>query len=147
MYFDERERKLSSKHCEALRDEYKIYHQLRSKGVTAGITTPLGLFDDVEVGACILAHCIALLYCSYLQVWDREAVLATLAEIHHADILHGNLCLDNILVADSSLTIVIHECEMIKTQNIANIYSLDISSTHVKSRMDVLEEVECYEKD
>ncbi|KAF8351966.1 hypothetical protein F5887DRAFT_7931 [Amanita rubescens] len=45
---------LGSKQCGALRDEYRIYHQLRSKGVTTGITTPLGLFDDVEGGVCIL---------------------------------------------------------------------------------------------
>ncbi|KAF8351949.1 hypothetical protein F5887DRAFT_1170315 [Amanita rubescens] len=45
---------LASGQREALRDEYEIYRQLRSKGVTAGITTPLGLFDDVEGGACIL---------------------------------------------------------------------------------------------
>ena len=40
--------------CKVLRDEYKIYHQLMSKGVAAGITTPLGLFDDVQGGACTL---------------------------------------------------------------------------------------------
>lgn len=45
---------LASEQRQALRDEYRIYHQLRSKGVTAGITTPLGLFDDVEGGACTL---------------------------------------------------------------------------------------------
>ena len=38
----------------ALRDEYKIYHLLRKSGVTAGITTPLGLFDDVEGGVSAL---------------------------------------------------------------------------------------------
>ena len=45
---------LASEQRKALKDEYKIYHQLRSEGVTAGITTPLGLFEDVEGGACIL---------------------------------------------------------------------------------------------
>jgi hypothetical protein len=35
---------------DALRNEYKIYHLLRKSGVTTGITTPLGLFDDVEGG-------------------------------------------------------------------------------------------------
>ena len=33
-------------------------------------------------------------------------MLATLKEIHAADILHGDLRLDNILVADSGLTII-----------------------------------------
>ena len=28
-------------------------HQLRSKGITAGITTPLGLFEDVRVGRVV----------------------------------------------------------------------------------------------
>src|SRR6266576_5643276 len=76
---------LGSRWCKALRDEYKIYHQLRSKGVTTGITTPLGLFDDVEGGACALVmpyvgapvtatpnlvlpisyRFVAILYCSY----------------------------------------------------------------------------------
>jgi hypothetical protein len=45
---------LASEQREDLRNECKIYHRLKSKGVTAGITTPLGLFDDVEGGACIL---------------------------------------------------------------------------------------------
>ncbi len=78
---------LGSERCEALRGEYRIYHQLRSKGVTTGITTPLGLFDDVEGGACTLVmpyvgaplaatpelvlpisyRCVAMLYCSYLH--------------------------------------------------------------------------------
>jgi hypothetical protein len=44
---------LASEQREALRNEFKIYHRLRLKGVTAGITTPLGLFDDAEGGACI----------------------------------------------------------------------------------------------
>jgi hypothetical protein len=81
---------LSSEQREALRDEYKIYHQLRSKGVTARIMTPLGLFDDVEGGACALVMpyvgiplsampelalpisywCIPILYCSYLTFSD-----------------------------------------------------------------------------
>ena len=41
---------LASGQRAALRDEYKMYHQLKSKG----ITTPLGLFEDVDGGACIL---------------------------------------------------------------------------------------------
>ena len=76
---------LASEQREALKDEYKIYHQLRSEGVTAGITTPLGLFEDVEGGACILVmpyvgaslaatpelvlpisyRCVPISYCSY----------------------------------------------------------------------------------
>jgi len=31
-----------------------MYHLLRKSGVTAGITTPLGLFDDVEGDASAL---------------------------------------------------------------------------------------------
>jgi hypothetical protein len=45
---------LAREQREALREEYKIYQQLKSKGVTAGITTPLGLFEDVEGEASIL---------------------------------------------------------------------------------------------
>jgi RIO-like serine/threonine protein kinase len=37
---------------------------------------------------------------------DREAVLANLKEIYTADVLHGDLRLDNILVGDSGLTII-----------------------------------------
>jgi tRNA A-37 threonylcarbamoyl transferase component Bud32 len=37
---------------------------------------------------------------------DRNAVLATLTEIHHADILHGDPRLDNIVIGDSGLTII-----------------------------------------
>ncbi|KAM6493938.1 hypothetical protein JOM56_010299 [Amanita muscaria] len=94
---------LGSERCEALRDEYKFYHQLRSTGVTTGITTPLGLFDDVEGGACTL---VMPYVGAPLAATPKEAVLATLAEIHRADILHGDLRLDNILVADSGLTII-----------------------------------------
>ena len=36
---------------------------------------------------------------------------------------------------------------MIKTQNIVNAHNFDLSSTDVKGRMDMMEEVECYEKD
>ncbi|KAF8348709.1 hypothetical protein F5887DRAFT_1249742 [Amanita rubescens] len=102
---------LASEQRKALRDEYKIYHQLRSKGVMAGITTPLGLFEDVEGGACILVmpYVGAPLAATpelVLPISYREAVLATLAEIHDADILHGDLSLDNILVSDSGLTII-----------------------------------------
>ena len=76
---------LASEQRKALKDEYKIYHQLRSEGVTAGITTHLGLFEDVEGGACILVmpyvgaslaatpelvlpisyRCVPISYCSY----------------------------------------------------------------------------------
>ncbi|KAK2459877.1 hypothetical protein APHAL10511_008077 [Amanita phalloides] len=102
---------LGSERCETLRDEYKIYHQLRSKGVKNGITTPLGLFDDVEGGACIpvMPYVGAPLTATpkfVMPISYREGVLATLAKIHRADLLHGDLRLDNILVADSGLTIV-----------------------------------------
>ena len=39
---------------DALRNEYKIYRYLRSKGVLRGIATALGLFDDSEDSACAL---------------------------------------------------------------------------------------------
>lgn len=46
------------------------------------------------------------LYPHFLTFLDREGVLATVREIHQANILHGDLRLDNILVADSGLTII-----------------------------------------
>ncbi|KIL60282.1 hypothetical protein M378DRAFT_14258 [Amanita muscaria Koide BX008] len=114
---------LASEQRKALRDEYKIYHQLRSKGVTAGITTPLGLFEDVEGGACILVmpYVGAPLAATpelVLPISYREAVLATLVEIHDADILHGDL--------------IIRGCALIKTQKIVNVQSFHLSSTDVK---------------
>ncbi|KAF8346672.1 hypothetical protein F5887DRAFT_882970 [Amanita rubescens] len=90
---------LGSEQCEALRDEFKIYQQLRSKGVTTGITTSLGLFDDVQGGACTL---VMPYVGAPLAATPKEAVLATLVEIHRADILHGDLRLD----ADSGLIII-----------------------------------------
>jgi hypothetical protein len=45
---------LASEQCDALRNEYEICHQLMLKGVTTGITTPLGLFYEVEGGPCAL---------------------------------------------------------------------------------------------
>jgi tRNA A-37 threonylcarbamoyl transferase component Bud32 len=121
---------LGSERGAALRNEYKIYHLMRESGITAGITTPLGLFDDVQGGASALVmpyagtplaarpdfiltvsyQCSTLL--SYFHphfsdtLGNREAVLANLKEIHRADVLHGDLRLDNILVADSGLTII-----------------------------------------
>jgi hypothetical protein len=82
---------LTSEQCDTLRNEYEIYHRLRSSGVTAGITTPLGLFDDVEGGTCALVmpylgislaampevvlpisyRCIAILYHSYPHFLTR----------------------------------------------------------------------------
>jgi serine/threonine protein kinase len=120
----------ASEQHNAIRNEYKMYHLLRKRGVTtSGITTPLGLFDDVEGDACALitpyvgiplsempefvlpisCRCSAMLYIipiHFLTCLDREAVLVTLKGIHQADILHGDLRLDNILVANSGLTII-----------------------------------------
>lgn len=45
---------LGSERGNALRNEYRMYRLLEKSGVTAGITTPLGLFDDVQGGACAL---------------------------------------------------------------------------------------------
>jgi serine/threonine protein kinase len=55
---------------------------------------------------CIAYFVLFLLPTFSEQVWDREAVLAALVEIHDADILHRDLSLNNILVSDSGLTIV-----------------------------------------
>lgn len=74
---------LGGERGDALRNVYKIYDLLRKFGVTTGITTPLGLFDDVDGGACVLlmpykgaplsaefcltpsSQCSAILYDSY----------------------------------------------------------------------------------
>jgi len=45
---------LASEQRDALRKEYHIYHLLEKSVVTTGITTPLGLFEDVEGSACAL---------------------------------------------------------------------------------------------
>jgi hypothetical protein len=45
---------LGSERGNALRNEYRMYRILEKSGVTAGITTPLGLFDDVQGDACAL---------------------------------------------------------------------------------------------
>jgi len=45
---------LGSERGNSLRQEYKIYQLLMKSGVTAGITAPLGLFDDVGGEACAL---------------------------------------------------------------------------------------------
>ena len=45
---------LASEQRDVLKKEYQIYHLLERSGVTAGITTPLGLFEDVEGDACAL---------------------------------------------------------------------------------------------
>lgn len=44
----------ASEQRDAIRNEYKMYHLLKERGATIGITTPLGLFDDVEGEACAL---------------------------------------------------------------------------------------------
>ena len=45
---------LGTERGNALRNEYRMYRILGNSGVTAGITTPLGLFDDVQGDACAL---------------------------------------------------------------------------------------------
>ena len=45
---------LGSERGNSLREEYKIYRLLTKSGATAGITSPLGLFDDVGGEACAL---------------------------------------------------------------------------------------------
>ena len=45
---------LGSERGNALRNEYRTYRLLGRSGVTAGIITPLGLFDDVQGDACVL---------------------------------------------------------------------------------------------
>ena len=74
---------LGGERGDALRNEYKIYDLLRNFGVTTGIAIPLGLFEDVDGGACALLmpdrgapltaefcltpsyQCSAILYYSY----------------------------------------------------------------------------------
>jgi len=58
--------------------------------------------------------------------------------IMQTDSHDGDLRLDNILVADSGLTIIIRECVMIKTQKKGNIHSFNLSSTDVDGKSRVL---------
>jgi hypothetical protein len=55
----------------ALRDEYEVYRNLRSKGVLRGITTVLGFFDDCEGGPCALV----MLYAGASLATEPERVL------------------------------------------------------------------------
>jgi len=45
---------LGNRRGNALRNEYRVYRILEKSGITTGITTPLGLFDDVQGDACAL---------------------------------------------------------------------------------------------
>ncbi|KAF9505631.1 hypothetical protein BS47DRAFT_1400218 [Hydnum rufescens UP504] len=93
---------------EDLRHEYNVYQRLKSNGITTGIATALGIFDDCEDGPCILI----MLYsgsslcgepgvpCQYL------IALLTLESIHHAGILHGDIRKENLLVSKSGITII-----------------------------------------
>jgi len=109
----------------ALRDEYEVYCNLRSKGVLRGITTVLGFFDDCEGGPCALV----MLYAGASLATEPERVLPvsdwwvsghnlfnlntecffsnsksallTLESIHRAGVLHGDIRPENILVSDA----------------------------------------------
>ncbi|KAM6501510.1 hypothetical protein JOM56_004524 [Amanita muscaria] len=96
---------------DALKNEYKVYRRLRSKGVLQGIPTVLGLFDDFEGAACALV----MLYAGVplvkepqhiVPASDRKSALSTLESIHHAGILHGDIRRENVLMGDSGLTII-----------------------------------------
>jgi serine/threonine protein kinase len=101
-----------------LRNEYAIYRTLESNGVK-GLSTVLGMFDDVEEGSTILimthagtplhrdrvissgqryvAHSLISVtwvpYCLTIE----QLFLAILTKIHNAGILHCDLRLQNLL--------------------------------------------------
>ncbi|KIL63789.1 hypothetical protein M378DRAFT_163974 [Amanita muscaria Koide BX008] len=95
---------------DALKGEYGVYCDLKSKGVQ-GIATVLGFFDDSEDGACALV----MLYAGVpldtesqrvLSVSDCKSALSTLESIHRAGILHGDIRQENILMGDLGVTII-----------------------------------------
>ncbi|KAM6500022.1 hypothetical protein JOM56_003036 [Amanita muscaria] len=94
---------------DALKGEYGVYCDLKSKGVQ-GIATVLGFFDDSEDGACALV----MLYAGVpldtesrvLSVSDCKSALLTLESIHRAGILHGDIRQENILMGDLGVTII-----------------------------------------
>jgi Protein kinase domain len=117
-----------------LKTEYETYSRLRSKGVFRGLTTTLGFFDDTEEGPCALVMLYAgdslvdkpervlsdsEWYVSRtwacfempnaklpLCVNNSRLALSTLASIHRAGILHGDIRRENILVSSSGVTII-----------------------------------------
>jgi serine/threonine protein kinase len=123
-----------SQQRDMLRTEYETYRRLRSKGVLSGLTTTLGFFDDTEDGPCALVMLYAgdslfdeperILsvpdwYVSQTRarfdiptlnspscVNNSRSALSTLASIHRAGILHGDIRQENILVSNSGVTII-----------------------------------------
>lgn len=128
------------KQRDALRNEYKIYRYLRSKGVSRGIATTLGFFDDSEGTACTLVTAgvpvsliagfrlvrflfLKLRFIQLIYFQIRKSALSTLECIHRAGILHGDIRHDNILIGDSGITIIdfrIQKNPLIKRPKIEN---------------------------
>ena len=100
---------------DSLQSEYEVYRHLRLKGVNGGIVTTLGLFDETEGAARALVMLYAGIPLSHWQATDTQSnlsqishsALSTLEAIHHADILHGDVQLRNILISDSGVTTII----------------------------------------
>ena len=96
---------------------------MRSKGVSRGIATTLGFFDDSEGTACTLVTAgvpvslivgfrlvrfffLKLRFIQLIYFQIRKSALSTLECIHRAGILHGDIRHDNILIGDSEITII-----------------------------------------
>jgi serine/threonine protein kinase len=116
-----------------LKTEYEAYSRLWSKGVFRGLTTTLGLFDT-EDGPCALVmlyagdslvdkpeRVVSVSEWYVSRTWacfdmpnaklplcvnNSRLALSTLASIHRAGILHGDIRRENILVSSSGVTII-----------------------------------------
>jgi serine/threonine protein kinase len=124
----------NSQQRDMLRTEYETYRHLRSKGVIGGLTTTLGFFDDTKDDLCALVilytgdsllneperilsvsdwyvsgtwACFNIPTLNFpFCVNNSRSALSTLASIHCAGILHGDIRRGNILVSDSGITII-----------------------------------------
>lgn len=65
----------TSQQRDMLRAEYEIYRYLRSKGVLRGLTTTLGLFDDMEDDICALV----MLYAG-VSLFDKPGCILSLSD-------------------------------------------------------------------
>lgn len=88
-----------------------IYHDIQQDGPSCLIICDIGVsLQDRDI--CISSNqrsVSAIVYFRHLSVdriQCRDAFLAILRSIHHADILHGNLTLDNLLVKDTGDVII-----------------------------------------
>ncbi|KAG6847692.1 hypothetical protein H0H93_006539, partial [Arthromyces matolae] len=101
-----------------MRHEYSIYQHLYKNGVTDGIPTVFGIFDDIETGASALVmsfvgESLCTLKPRYTDPGNeapeaiKNAYVHLLEEIHRAGVCHGDIREENLTLTDEDKVAII----------------------------------------